>query len=464
MFVGRERELKELEDLYREASFQCAIVWGRRRVGKTALLSQFVKGKEAVFYTALETSPRENLENFSRAALATESNVGAPVFPDWNAALDYIGRRAQSKRLILVIDEYPYLAQSYPPISSLLQSLIDGTFKKGRLFLILCGSSMSFMENQVLGYQSPLYGRRTAQFKLEPLSFSETARFYSRFSAENLANVYGITGGVPLYLEQIDDARGLKENVIRSFLKPSAYLFEEPINLLKQEVRDPANYNAIIKAIADGSTRLSEIAGKVGLETSACAVYLKNLIDLGIVRKEQPIGSSSSRKGLYAISDQLFRFWYRFIPPHMSMIQNGLHEQVWERIEALLPQYMGYVFEEICRQYLWQENARGDLPLRFTELGRWWGTDPARKVEAEIDILAIGDGNKALFCECKWTSADVDLPVLETLIERSRLLPYPEKRYVLFSKRGFTKRCRDVAAKRGDLRLIQYKDMLERSS
>ena len=459
MFIGRNRELVELEKLYSSRTFQCVIVWGRRRVGKTTLLREFFKKKAVIHFTAIQTSPAESLAGFSRAILAPDGG-SSPVFPDWEVALDYLAQQSRTKRLALVIDEYPYLAQSYQTISSLLQSWIDQKFKQGQLFLVLCGSSMSFMEHQVLGYQSPLYGRRTAQFKLEPFGFNETCRFFTRLSAENLAIVHGITGGIPLYLEKIDQSKSLKSNIIENFLTPSAYLFEEPLNLLKQEVRDPALYNAIIQGIAEGRSRLSEIAGKAGLETSACTQYVKNLIELGIIRKELPLFSKSSRRGAYSISDSLFRFWYRFVMPNLSMIQNGLAETVWKHIDEQLPVFMGREFENICLQFMWLQNTQGKLPFELTEMGRWWGTDPELKAEAELDIVGCGRDKRLLLGECKWSNKAVDSPVLETLIDRARLLPYQTHGYYLFAKTGFTARCRVLAEDRGDVTLFTFPEMV----
>lgn len=456
MFVGRKSELKKLEALYASDRFECVVIYGRRRVGKTALIHEFIRDKEAIFFTGLETDGNENLEHLSRSILKPPFGEGASaVFSDFQEALNAVHERSAEKRTIFVIDEYPYLAASYRGISSLLQAQIDHKFKSGKLFLILCGSSMSFMETQVLGYQSPLYGRRTAQMRIQPFGFFETRSFYGGFSPEDLAGIYGITGGVPHYLALMDDARSLAENIKKNFLDPSAYLFEEPGNLLKQEVREPAGYNAILRAIATGSSKNAEIASKVSMESGACSAYLKNLISLGILKKETPITEKSTRKTIYSISDSMFRFWYRFIPNRMALIQNGLAERAYERVEGEFPAFMGGVFEDICKEYLWRKNAGESLPLRFTDMGRWWGNDPAKRTEAEIDIVAT-DGEDAIFGECKWTESDVSLSDLERLSERSQLLRFNRKYLFLFAKRGFTSGCREKAAQMGNVSLISF--------
>ncbi len=237
-------------------------------------------------------------------------------------------------------------------------------------------------------------------------------------------------------------------------------MFEEPNNLLKQEVREPATYNAIISAIATGSSKLSDIANKVGVETSVCSVYLKNLISLGIIKKETPITEKSSRKTIYSISDNMFRFWYRFVPANMSIIQNGMIDLAYRNISENLSSYMGAVFEDICKQYLWSLNRQGKTAITFMDLGRWWGGDPESKNEVEIDILAIGAKNSAIFGECKWTNENVDSSVLETLIRRSRLFPFEKKYFYLFAKRGFTPACIEKAKELGNVQLITYEEML----
>ena len=461
MFIGRQRELKRLNELYESGKFECAVVYGRRRVGKTTLINEFIKGKKAIYFTALESTSQENLESFSRCimhmGMGIESDV---VFSHYQAALDALNDAAKTERVVMVIDEYPYLADAYRGFSSLLQAQIDSKYKDSQLMLILCGSSMSFMENQVLGYQSPLYGRRTAQFKIEPFTFFEARGFHSRFAMHDAAVIYGVTGGVPLYLELMDDRLSVEENIKRNFFDPNAFLFEEPTNLLKQEVRDPANYNAIIRAVATGATRNAEIASKVGLETSAVANYLSSLIALGIVRKETPITETAQRKTIYTIADSMFRFWYRFIQGNAALAQSGMADRLWQIVEPQIPVFMGSVFEEICKQWLWRENAAGRLPVSFVKLGRWWGNDPVRKQEAEIDILALDDGDAALFAECKWTNDKVDESVLQTLIRRSELFTYGECAYYLFSKSGFTRGCEAMANREG-VRLVAFPSFLE---
>ena len=462
MFIGREREVAALDRLYESNKFEFAVIYGRRRVGKTALINHFIDNKEAIYFMGVESNEKQNLENFSKSIIEYSSGIEAEtLFLSFQAALEYVFKLAEKKRFILAIDEYPYVARSSKSLASTLQLLIDKYKDTSQLMLILCGSSMSYMEDEVLAYKSPLYGRRTAQMKIQPFSFEETCRCFKNFSDEDKALAYGIVGGTPQYLLQMDDRLSIEDNIKNTYLNPISFLYEEPTNLLKQEVREPAIYTAIITAIAVGASRMSDISNKVDEDSNICANYLKSLINLGIVKKETPYGEKTSRKSIYSIEDNMFRFWYRFVPGNNSIIMRGAADIVYKRIEPQLPEYMGAVFEEICKQYLWNLLLNGNSPVEFSELGRWWGNDPIEKKQTEIDIMGEQDKKTALFGECKWTNEKVDLGVLETLIKRSNLFSYVNMHLYLFSKSGFTKGCIDKANELGNVSLVTYSDMLK---
>lgn len=461
MFIGREKELSKLTQLYNTNTFQFPVIYGRRRVGKTALINEFIKDKETISFTGLESTVSQNLENLSRAIHLYMGTIGeAPIYQSFQSALETIFELAENKRVIFVIDEYPYVAKAYKAFSSVIQTMIDKHKDKSKLYLILCGSSMSFMEEQILGYKSPLYGRSTAQFKILPFDFTESRKYFKNFSDNDMAEIYGIVGGTPQYLLQMKDSLSVEDNVKLNILDPNSYLFEEPVNLLKQEVQKAALYNAIITAVATGSTKLSEIATKVGEETSACAICLKKLTSLGLVRKETPFGEKASKRTIYKIEDNLFRFWYRFVPENLSLLQNDMIDIAYHSVSAGMNTYMGAVFEEICKQYLWELNRKGKAAISFTSLGRWWGNDPKQKSQTEIDIIGEADKNTALFGECKWTNDKVDVGVLELLIERSKLFHYKKVHYYVFAKSGFTKGCVDKAQEMGNVTLVEYSKML----
>jgi AAA+ ATPase superfamily predicted ATPase len=460
VFIGRQKELRELTRLYNTDKFQCVILYGRRRVGKTALITEFNKGKKVIYFTGQETNAKENLASLSRCifALSRDFPDASPLFASYQEALEAVFRLAETRRVVLAIDEYPYLAASYKGVSSLLQTCIDKYQASSRLFIILCGSSLSFMENQVLGYQSPLYGRRTAQFKLLPFDYAEARQYFAgSYSGLDSAVLYGVTGGIPFYMSLINRRLSVADNIKLNFLTASGYLFEEPGNLIKQECREPSQYNAIIKAIANGASRLSEIASKVGLETALCSAYIAKMIAIGIIKKERPFREETSRKTVYRLADSMFRFWYRFIPDYMSLIQRGEAGLAYEQIEPQIPAFMGAVFAELCQQYLWQRNIARQTPILFTDAGRWWGNHPQKREECEIDIIAANKED-AIFAECKWTNERVGRDVLATLAERSELFRYERKYYYLFAKTGFTEAVRELAAQMGNVTLVRFED------
>ena len=461
MFIGRENELNTLNKLYNSDKFEFAVIYGRRRVGKTALISEFVKDKDTIFFTGVETNAKQNLDNFSRCIMEYSTGIAVNTsFPNFQSALEHVFELAKTKRIVLVIDEYPYVARASKSLASTLQLLIDKNKDTSKLLLILCGSSMSYMEDHVLAYKAPLYGRRTAQVKIKPFEFFEACRYFQKLSGEDKALAYGIVGGTPQYLMQLNDNLSIEDNIKNTHLNPASSIFEEPNNLLKQEVREPAIYNAVITAIATGSSKMNEISNKIDEDTSVCATYIKNLMTLGIVKKESPYGEKSSRKTIYSIEDNMFRFWYRFVPENISVISRGATNLAYSRIAPELPSYMGGVFEDICKQYLWKLLLEGKCAVNFSDIGRWWGANPKTKSQEEIDIMGT-DKDTALFAECKWTNEKVNLGVLETLVERSTLFSYKKTHFYLFAKTGFTKGCIDRANEMGNVTLVTYEDMLK---
>nr|AGS52198.1 archaeal ATPase [uncultured bacterium contig00052] len=440
MFFGRKSELSELEGIYNSGSFEFVAVYGRRRVGKSTLLEYFAQNKKTVFFRAIEADGKRNLMLFSQAIFECAEIPAEASFESWEAGFEYVKNMA-NERLVLVMDEYPYLAQAEKSISSILQKYCDTAFKKSKLMLILCGSSMSFMENQVLGYKSPIYGRRTAQMKIEPMGYLDSAKFVPRYSIEQKAIVFGLTGGIPKYLELFDDSVPLKKNIIKNFFSRTGYLYEEPSNLLKQELREPQKYNSIIEAIAVGASKLNDIASKTGLETGAASVYVSSLISLGIVNKESAITEEGNkRKTIYSLADTMFLFWYRHVFGNRFSVISGNAENFYDtEIHPGLQQFMGRVFEKICREYLMIQNSKNKLPFPLTQIGWWRGANPQTRSEEEIDIVGINNKqNSVLLCECKFRNAKTDLSVLKALQEKSfHFANYANRHFMLFSKSKF---------------------------
>jgi len=461
MFVGRKAELSSLNNNYLSDSFQFAVIYGRRRVGKSTLINEFNKGKKSIFYVAIQSTAKENIAILSEqiySVLAPEAPRNP--FSSFREAIDYVFAMSEKERIVFTIDEYPYLAENDKSVSSVLQAAIDKYQADSKLFLILCGSSMSFMENQVLGYKSPLYGRRTSQYKILPFDYLESSEMLPRFSNEDRIKMYGITSGIPEYLSRVKSELSLKENVQRLFFEPAGRLFEEPTNLLKQELKMPETYNAIIAAIASGSSKLNEIATKVGIETSQCSNMLSSLISLNIVRKEIPITETKSKKSIYALDDWMFVFWYRFVLPDISRITAGFGEDVCnELFEEKINSHAGRVFEVCCKQYMWHAMRNKSLPISFSKIGRWWGNNPKMRCEEEIDFIALSSAG-AIFCECKWQKNRFSEDILDELIRKSDLLSFRQNVYFyLFSKSEFSKSLTDRTSIQKNVSLINVDDM-----
>lgn len=466
MFIGRENELATMRKLYDSNKFQMVIIYGRRRIGKTTLISKFVENLPAIFFTAQEANDRINLELFSKKVYGF---FGIPLstgaFASWNDAFDFIGEKAKNQRFVLALDEFPYAAGENRSLKSILQNSIDHELRDTGLFLILCGSHIGFMENEVLGHKSPLFGRRTAQIKLEGFNYIEASKFLKGYGNEDKIKFYSCIGGTPYYLSQIDQGMSFEENIKRLFFNISGYLYNEPSMLLQQELREPSMYNSIISAVAAGATRLNEIATKTGEQRSKIIKYLSTLINLRILTKEFPFGADMihSRKGIYKILDNCFNFWYRFVFPNIPEIESGMGEIIAEKeIFPYLAQYIGKPsFEDICRQYLIRENLNGNLPFTATSFGNWWGNDPEKKQQADIDVIAANNKEKKiLLCECKWRDNINDYEEIEDLLGKGHLMKdYHEKHFYFFSKTPFSKKSLQLARENKNLKLITL-DML----
>lgn len=439
-FCCRERELKVLNSRYEKGNFECIVLYGRRRIGKTALINEFCKDKPSIFFSALNTTARENLKLLSRAVTAFErpDSAAKAEFESYEDVFEEISDLASKERIIFVIDEYPYLAKAYPSISAMLQHVIDHKWSSTGLFLILCGSSMSFMEHQVLGAESPLYGRRTGQLKIEPLDYRDTAVFNPELSYEDNALIYGITGGVPDYINKLDVKENLDEALMENFFEPSSYLYEEPSNLLKQELREPAVYNAIIKAVASGASKLNQICTRVGESSAVTVKYIKTLEELGILKKETPITQKPGKRTIYLLSDNFFRFWYRFVPDNSGAICSGRTDKIYfKAIKPYFSDYMGLVFEKMCRDYLLFYAE--DLPASLVQIGQWWGNDPEQKKEIQIDIVGkCAQEDEYIIGSCKYRNSPAGLDELKLLSHYASVFGKGSRYYFyIFSKGGF---------------------------
>ena len=469
MIIGRENELKTLNNIFKKNKFECLIMYGRRRVGKTTLINEFVKNKKNIFYAALSSNSYDNLKALSLELKKYLKQSDKSIYSDYEAILDTIYEISKKERVVFVIDEFPYLAESEKKFTSLLQHYIDKKFREIKLFIILCGSSMSFMEKKVLSEKSPLFGRRTAQIKIEPLDYKKTALFNKKISFENNALVYGITGGLPHYINELNVKNDIKNALLENFLNSSSYLFGEPENILMQELREPNNYNAIINQIANGATKLSEISNKARIDMPQCSKYINILIKLDILKKNYPIIGDSKKKSFYKLKDFLFRFWYYFVQPNMTLINSGRIKNAYnEVISSYISNYMGEIFEEICKQYLLYYDKK--MPINILDIGEWWGYDKKNNKEIQIDIVATSPKKNnsndisIIVGSCKWTNEKVGIAELNLLKEYTSVMLQTYKNstdinvyYYLFSKSGFKSSILEY--KENNVKLINLKDL-----
>ena len=461
MFVNRLSELDLLERRFTSGKAELFVLYGRRRVGKTELLARFCEGKRAIFFVSdlgSEISLRTALSRTINSTLFGPGQMDA-VYSSWEALFQALGQAAQSERLVVVLDEFPYMVTVHPPLASILQKTWDQTLKNSHIMLILCGSYIGMMEGSVLGYRSPLYGRRTGQFLLEPLQYKDTRLFYPSFSNEDQVRAYAVYGGTPAYLQTIDPDKPLNENILDNILSRGSYLYDEVRFVLQQELREPRNYFAILQAIAAGKTRLNEIKQSTGLE--GATAYLDTLQQLHLVERIVPVTETQpqkSRRGIYRLKDHYLRFWFRYIHPNRSQLERGAAQPVLEN--QVLPEidhFSSLAFEEICRQYFWQEGLSGKLPFLPANIGSWWDAS------AEIDLVVIGV-NDAILVECKWSNQAVGTNILNDLERKAEIvqrgLGGRRIQFALCSRSGYTQTLIDSLTKRSDIVLFKLRQIL----
>ncbi|WP_408072373.1 ATP-binding protein [Butyrivibrio sp. JL13D10] len=472
MFIGRERELKSLNEIYSKVGFGMTIIYGRRRVGKSYLITEFIKDKKAIFYTATKVGAERNLEFFSKQVLdVLDPEYSDATFPSIESVLDILTRKLSEsdEKIILVIDELPYWAEKDEALLSILQKYIDTKWLDKNLMLILCGSALSFMEKKVLSEKSPVFGRRDAQIKLEAFNYRDSALFVPDYSPEDKAICYGVTGGVAKYLSLFDPNKSLDDNIKRLFFNTDGYLFDETKNLLTQEFADVTLVNNVIEQVASGENALNIIASKVKEKDPTVLYSLEKLIDVGLVEKKKCITEEKNKKKTqYVLKDHMFKFWYEFIPKAISVIEMGQGELYYEKaVKPKLHEFMGSVFEEMCRYYTLEQGIQGTFGSFLTETGTWWGVEQLQDAEGkwyqqatDIDVVGISTIDKtAVIGECKFKNEKIDKGIYETLIGRARLISgkYNITKYLLFSLSGFTDWFNDID--KTNLVLITVDDM-----
>ena len=439
--IGRTEELEHLQSLYSSGSFEYLVMYGRRRVGKTPLLQEFSKGKNAVFYSAQLKNDTLNLEEFSRIVQLHFDKMFISPFQNWSDAFSYISRKAV-ERTVIIIDEFPFIADSNPSVKSILQHTIDHDWKNNNnLFLILCGSSVSFMETDVMGSKSPLHDRQTSSLEILPFDYFESSLFFPGYTNEEKLLAYGILGGIPRYLEAFDSNLTIEKNISGKIIRNGAYLHEEPANLLKAELRETYIYNSILSALANGKNKVSEIASFIHEDISKVSKYLITLQIMRLIEKKVPCGENpESRKGIYVMTDNFFKFWFRYEFTNSSYYEILGPDSAAKEIMDDLPNLMGDAFEKICQEYMIRLAKKGKLPFVPHSTGRWWGNNPVAKSQDDVDILMLSKNRKkGIFVECKFTSKPMPYDEYEDLKTAMVAFEDVKEKYMYFiSKSGFS--------------------------
>ncbi len=467
-FKARKDELNFLQDKYEATNGQLVIIYGRRRIGKTETISHFCQGKNAVFYTCTQTDDNNQLKNFSTKLLSYNLPQSKYIteFSSWEQAFLAIKDipDLEKQKQIIVIDEFPYMAKENPEIPSVLQKLWDSELKNQNILLILCGSAMSYIEKEILSEKNPLYGRATGIYKMLPMPFRDSSTFFPGWKGKDKIIAYSILGGIPYYLTQFNSSKSLKQNICSSILRKGSILYSEPEFLIRQELREPATYNTIIQAIATGRTSFNEIQQATLIEKGKLSVYLKNLIELGLLTREFPVLATEKEKqnaqrGIYKLHDLFFRFWYRFVFPNYSSLEFGDWENIYDLIvEPQLNEFVSFPFEDICIEWLREKNIRRELPFVFTKIGRWWDKD------IEIDIIATNEEkSEILSAECKFHNSVVnDSDLLKHYNKNLSGIKNREGVIVhtwYFSWSGYTDKAKDFAEK-NNIHLMEGKDLI----
>lgn len=450
-FVGRAAELALLGEMANSEAASLLILYGRRRVGKTRLMTQWIatSGARALYWVAEPTSSLDQLRSFSQA-LYVFANPHAPAPPDaptergftyasWQQALQQVAALAERERLAVFIDEFTYLIEAEPGLAGVLQNAWDHVLAKTRLFLVLSGSHLGMMQRHLLSYQAPLYGRATAQLRLQPLPFGATRAFFPGYSAQERVALYAIFGGVPAYWERVDASLSISDNIRRQLLSPNSLMQAEPRLLLQDFVTEPHNYVAILRAIAGGARTQGEIAARTGLKQGHVSKYLSVLREADFVGRRVPVtADESTRLGRYHILDPYLRFYYRFLSTRQTQLALGIQEQALEEIKDHLLDFIGtHTWEEICREWTLRAGARGVLPLP-DQVGSHWSK------AAQVDVVGINSMEKVLILgECKWSPKEMGAEVMEALMAKTTDVVPRQGRwavhYVGFARGGWAK-------------------------
>lgn len=455
-FVDRESGLETLHEAFGSERAELIVIYGRRRLGKSALVREATKDiDEAVYWQATEETPDVQLADFVETVSESHASVD-DVRRDWEALLRFLGQRDA----VVVLDEFPYLVQSDEAVPSKIQRVWDTDLEETAMTLVLVGSSISVMEEKVLGGGSPLYGRRTATIDLPPLSISHAKRFFPVDDADEVMRWWGVFGGTPYYLQALDSTATFRANVQQTILSEHGLLHNEPEFLLRTEfgIHEPQTYYTILRAIASGHRESNEIANFAGIDTNSLSSYLSKLRRLRLVGRDVPVTANpnATRKSRYRLNEPLFRFWFRYVYGQEGRLVQLGEDAYGELVEPTFSSYMGPVFEQIC-----QDALPSLVPRTYLGVGYWWHD------EYELDVLGLGSDGALVAGECKYTSRQMnagDLADLERAAGAVDWIPDdgsdPERHYCCFARSGFSEGLESAAASRDDLSLFTPEDIL----
>ncbi|MBF0449789.1 MAG: ATP-binding protein [Candidatus Magnetomorum sp.] len=444
MFVNREKELDTLKREYSKDAAAFSVIFGRRRMGKTTLISRYIQNKRALYYYATEVRGRQHIEQLTLQIMRflNKPHLHDLQFSDMEQLLIFFSEQLpQEQKIIFAIDEYQEIVKVIPEFSSILQKVWDLHFKSKNIHLILCGSVISMMHSETLAYDAPLYGRRTSNIHLKPMKFINIKDFIPSISLEDAIRIYASFGTVPKYLELYDEHLDFMENIQQSILNKDAYLYQEVKYLLKEEKGDGPTYFSIIQTIAMGEKKIGNIAKRLQMPSNHLTRYLMKLIDLDIIEKEVPITEKNplkSKLGRYRIIDRFIDFWFFYVYKNTSLLEIGQYRYVLDEIEKTFNQrFVSFAFEDYVKELIMENPMQylGFVPLK---MGRWWSKN------AEIDLVAIGEDSIALI-ECKWQNQPVDIHTYQEMIQKSQYIEHSTPlTFILFSKNGFHSSLKDI--------------------
>ena len=442
-FINRKKEMETLDREYKkENSF--VVIYGRRRVGKTTLIKEFIKDKKAFYFFADKQNENLQIERFKNqiAENFKDEILKKIEIKDWDTLFEYLIMKISNEKFVLVIDEFQYLTLINKNFSSIFQRIYDEKLKDKNIMIILCGSLISMMYSETLAYDSPLYGRRTAQIKLQPIKFKYYNKFFKNKSTQDLIELYSITGGIPKYILSIDREQSALYNIENNLFDKNNYLYSEPKFLIQEEVNDLSRYFSILNAISIGHTKMSSISSYLQINAGGISAYISKLIELDIIEKEVPITENidNSKKVLYKIKDNYLNFWFAYIYPYQSYFEIENLTYIKNKINNEFELYISKIYEDLARESMWE-----NIPFPLLKVGRWWDKN------TEVNIVALGENNKIVFGECKYSKKQVGLSILKQLQEKAKNIKWNnsnrEEYFILFSKSGFSEELEELAQK-----------------